>query len=237
MTLIVAASALCSSPALSQPYESHVENIDQSVIEHCERGAADAAIRACSIVIRDAKFGVWDQLWAAYVNRGAAYTINNDIADAIADFDKALELRPDDPSALDDRCYARVRGNIELALALADCSRSLELRPRFAASLVSRGCVYLLLNRLDDAIGDFDTVLAAADRLPDFPFAPHTETTERGDHEVRFRKNDDIVRALYGRGIAEMRKGDISRGQADMARAESNEPDVEEFFAELKIAP
>jgi Flp pilus assembly protein TadD len=57
---------------------------------------------------------------------------------AIRDFDEVLRLRPKDPEAFNNRCWANaVLGDLQAALR--DCNESLAIQPNYADALDSRG--------------------------------------------------------------------------------------------------
>lgn len=72
----------------------------------------------------------------------------------------------------------------------------------------SRGFVYLRLNRLDDAIADYDAGL---------------------------KINPRTAASLYGRGIAKLRKGDTAAGQADIVAAKAAKAEIAEEFAKYGV--
>ena len=77
------------------------------------------------------------------------------------------------------------------------------LSPGTASYLDSRGLVYLRLARYDDAITDYDEAL----------------------------KKTKFAYALYGRGVAKLRKGDKANGNADIVAANALARTVGENFA------
>jgi hypothetical protein len=74
----------------------------------------------------------------------------------------------------------------------------------------SRGLVYLRLNRLEDAVADYDAALKI-----DFGNA----------------------HSLYGRGVAKLLKGDTAAGYADIAGAKAAQASISEDFAKYGIKP
>jgi tetratricopeptide (TPR) repeat protein len=120
---------------------------------------------------------------------------------AIADCSKAIELDPKYPYAYGVRCWTpAIIG--QLQQALVDCSQSVTLKPNDQA-LSGRGFTYLKLGEYDKAIADYDVAL---------------------------KINPNDVHSLYGRGIAELKKGE-SNGNADIAAAEAIAPGIAEDFA------
>ena len=87
--------------------------------------------------------------------------------------------------------------------ALADCSQALRLTPRNAATLDSRGFIYLKMSQFDAAVSDYDAAL---------------------------RFNPKRAFPLYGRGLARLKNGDTA-GESDMAAAKALQPDIAEEYA------
>lgn len=143
----------------------------------------------------------------AYFYRGSEWGGKGDHDRAIADLNKAISLDPTNRHAWDLRCYERAQANRDLSQALADCEEALRLAPNDESTRGSRGFVYLRLNRLDEAITDFDAALKPR---------PNTYW-------------------LYARGIAKLRKGDTAGGNADIAAAKGYKADIAEEFARWGI--
>jgi tetratricopeptide (TPR) repeat protein len=82
------------------------------------------------------------------------------------------------------------------------------LRPTRFATFGSRGFVYLKLGRAEEAIADYERVLA-----------------KRGDDSY----------ALYGRALAKVMKGDRRGGDDDALRALALRPDIADYMAKLGV--
>ena len=78
------------------------------------------------------------------------------------------------------------------------------MTPDDAAPFDLRGLTYLKMNQWDPAIADYDAALKIDPKLPT---------------------------ALYGRGFAELKKGNSTGGNADIAAAKSVDPDIVEEFS------
>jgi tetratricopeptide (TPR) repeat protein len=151
-----------------------------------------------------------------FINRSNAYIAVEDYDHALSDLGEALRVDPaDKDQALLNRChlYGRLGKWPE---AFADCERSLTLKnmegqdaDREANTLATRGFVYLRMGRYKDAIADYGKVLAD----------PHTGAWFRAS-------------ALFGRGYAQNKLGDVGKGQADMAAALKLMPKVARSFAD-----
>ncbi|MEO9131347.1 MAG: DUF3857 domain-containing protein [Sphingomonas sp.] len=102
-------------------------------------------------------------------------------------------------SALNSLCWEKTIAGVALASALAECDAALALSPQSSAILDSRGLALLRLDRLDDAITTYDRALAI-----------HSTGST----------------SLYGRAVAEARKGDQARADRDRAAALTANPDI-----------
>jgi len=113
------------------------------------------------------------------------------------------------PLVLNARCYARGAWGKELELALADCDAALK-QDKISAVMDSRGLVLLRMGRLDEAIVQYGAAIKAQPRAAE---------------------------PLYGRGVAELKKGQKAAGEADIAAAKAIAPAVEQEFKRFGLAP
>ena len=169
--------------------------------------ASDAqVIEGCSAVIAAGRETA-EKLSEAYSARGAAYVGLGDYRRAIDDYGEALKRQPGEPILWNARCHFRaVVGDLQAALA--DCDESLRLLPSIVA-VGTRGLVLLKLGRLDEAIADYDAALKLYAKGPT---------------------------ALYGRGVAKRKKGDVAGGDADIAAAKAIKPDVADWHAKWGVS-
>jgi tetratricopeptide (TPR) repeat protein len=109
------------------------------------------------------------------VNRGAAYHRRGDLAAAIADYDKAIELDDKLAVAWYDRGLALIQQRQEKAPrlaarptgpsagvaepAIADLSRAIALDPKNADAYFNRGVAQYERSAMSAALADFDKVL------------------------------------------------------------------------------
>lgn len=138
----------------------------------------------------------------ARLDLGTLYSDLDRFPQAVEQYSLWIAAHPDDArrgTALNDRCWARALGNLDLPEALADCDGALHRMPNSPGFLDSRGLVRLRLGQYDAAIADYGRALAAQPRLP---------------------------WSLYGRGLAKIAKGDAAGGKADIAAAVAIEPDL-----------
>jgi tetratricopeptide (TPR) repeat protein len=139
----------------------------------------------------------------AYYKRGQLFAQQREIAAAIIDFTRSIELNPENPEGFNNRCWVRTLSG-DLKNAIADCNEALRLRPGFADALDSRGLANLKAGSFDAAISDYNAVLGI---------------------------DPGHISALYGRGIAKQRLGQKREGDEDVMSALSKNPNLESEFA------
>jgi len=128
----------------------------------------------------------------AFANRAETYQIKHDYKRALQDYDNAIRIDPQLKPLWNGRCWTRAIIG-QLQEALSDCNKAVGMQPD-AATYDSRGLVHLKLGQYDLAIEDYSSALRLQPRLPS---------------------------ALYGRGVAKLRKGDRSGGESDVATAKA----------------
>lgn len=123
--------------------------------------------------------------------------------EAIAQFDIAVKLAQSDPRMWNARCWTRATFNRDLGKGLFDCNTALRLSPGQPDILDSRGLIYLRLGKLELAERNFSASL---------------------------RQRPSLATALYGRGIAKLRRGDSRGAQRDILAARTIDQNVDDVF-------
>jgi tetratricopeptide (TPR) repeat protein len=149
-------------------------------------------------------------LASEFADRAEARVERHDFAGALADYDAALKLRPDDAALLNSRCFTRGIANTALDEAMADCNAALADQPRDPAFLDSRGFIYFRLGNLERAIDDLDAALAVA---------------------------PNQANSLYVRGVIERRIGNARQSAADIAAAEALDAAIAATYAGYGVRP
>jgi tetratricopeptide (TPR) repeat protein len=180
------------------PYQSGLRTLDRQRV-----------ISGCTNMLRYAGMP-WESRIVALLNRADAYTSLDQVANAIADYDKVVEMNPDNYNALWRRCSIRAYLGKGLDLALDDCDRAIGLNSGDVRILAARGIVFFRTDNFAAAIADEDKVLLV------YP---------------------DDVYALFARGLAKLKSNDIPGGNADVAGAEKLAPRISELFAHYGMAP
>ena len=100
----------------------------------------------------------------AYFNRGLVHSLLEDLQRSLSDLRRAQELSPEERKFNTTLCWQLgVTGKPEQALPY--CNLAVDADPSGASS-DSRGLVYAVMGRTDDAINDFEAFLAWVDRSP-----------------------------------------------------------------------
>lgn len=167
---------------------------------------------------------------AAYPRFGHAYTIRSRVyqrlsrhAEAIRDATQALAMsRDDDPDPWNERAYVRAIAGMELEEGLDDVQRAIELygAPN-SAYLDTRGYLYHLLGRQQEALEDLNAAIQLAEREDPWRMAFERRPLERRriDHERR-RRDENLSVLYHHRGQVLAALGRADEAQADLARAE-----------------
>jgi tetratricopeptide (TPR) repeat protein len=134
----------------------------------------------------------------------------HDFQRALADLDKAIGLAPRDWQSLKERCWIRAILNRDLDKAEADCRLSLEIFPRWFNTYVGLGLVFLKR-------GDQQAALDA--------------------YEIALKGDPDQIGGIYGRGIARLRLGKVTEGQADIAAATARDKDIAAEYERYGVKP
>jgi tetratricopeptide (TPR) repeat protein/predicted aspartyl protease len=145
------------------------------------------------------------------------YEVMDRFSQAIAQYDLWIQHHPVDSKravALGARCRASAIENQDLAGGLADCNKALSLadkkNPNYGHLFENRGLLELRQANYERAILDFD---AALKTLPKDAFA------------------------LYGRGVAKIRKNKTTEGEIDIAEAVKIAPNIGAPFSKRGLAP
>jgi tetratricopeptide (TPR) repeat protein len=173
-------------------------------------GSDDDWLGFLTLLARDGGLPV-DRQAAALRLRGILHRQADRYEQAIADFDRALELRPDHNASLGDRGEAyRLMGRHDQALS--DFSGAIELDPEDTWAIASRGQAYQAMGRYEEALADFNRAIELDPEL-DWPII------SRGQAYQAMDRYEEAL-ADFNRAIEldpEQAWPIISRGQAYQA--------------------
>lgn len=152
----------------------------------------------------------WD-----YELRGTAYKRSNDIAGALADYDRSILLNADSsPAYMSRGRLLAERG--ELVAALKDMDQAIRIYPS-SHRYIQRGEVLERLKRTDDAIQSYTKAIAVA---PENYRRLLETSTDENFKKVRLRDRDhDISLALISRANIYRDRGDFNKAMADYEAA------------------
>ena len=151
--------------------------------------------------------------------------IQRNMAGALADYERALDLRPDDPATLNNRGIVQAEMG-DLAGALADYTRALALRPDDPATLYNRGNVKGDMGDLAGAVADYTRAL---DLRPDDPDTLYNRGFARSyagdfdgalaDYQRGLELSPNDVHTMYNIACLYGLQGDAEAARAWLARA------------------
>ena len=181
-------------------------------------------IVGCTKIIKDGKQST-DNKEAALVDRGIAYANKGDFDSAIADYDKALELKPDDADVFYNRGNSHEKKG-EIDKAIADYDKAIELKPDDGYAFYNRGFAYENKGDFDSAIANFDKALELKPDDGDAFGNRGLAYANKGDFDRAIADYNKAVEiypdyeaAFFNRGLAYENKGDFDRAIADLDKA------------------
>ena len=159
-----------------------------------------------------------------------------DYVGAIADYDKAIQLKPDYAEAYNNRGLAKHElGKHEAALA--DFDKAIQLKPGLSVAYNNQGLAKQALGKLHAAITDFDKAIQlkdddvvvynnrglAKDKLGEYEAA-------LADFETAIQLKPDYVDAYNNRGYVKGKLGDHFAALADYDKAIQLKPDYVDAY-------
>lgn len=140
--------------------------------ERC-RGRSGDPIAACTRVITSTK-STREQVGDAYINRGQHYYEKQEYDRAIADFNRAIPLKP----KWVQMAYGN-RGNAyfskeENEKALESYDKAISIDPKYASAYTARGLIYEKLGAVERARADYEAALTASSIIGDTKWAHDT---------------------------------------------------------------
>jgi Flp pilus assembly protein TadD len=112
----------------------------------------------------------------AHCNLGIAYAKNRQCDEALAEYTKAIELKPDFPEPYNNRSVLYYKAacerqpelgaNSAAVMSLIDADIAVQLCPRYADAYVNRGNALLLFGKTDLATDDYNRAIELAPELP-----------------------------------------------------------------------
>ena len=107
-----------------------------------------------SLIFKDSGFSEAE----VYYNRGGAKLELGEFVETIADYNAAIQLKPDYAEAYHNRGVVKIQLN-QPNEALVDLNEAIQLKPDYAEAYHNRGVVKIQLNQPNEAIADFDEAI------------------------------------------------------------------------------
>lgn len=230
---VVLTCVVCLVGAVSRPQAA--EKTNQAAKDYAEAARALAAgdtAGASTALTRIIESGRTPPalLVTALFSRGAIYHAKGNLDAALADYDRALSLRPDFAEVYVNRGNARyVKG--DKAGALADFDRAVDLTPFSALGFNNRGYFHLSEGDPIKATEDFDRALDLAPKSSEILCNRGMARLMRDDPEgalldfdAALGINSKNAMAYRGRGLAYDRLGKKDKAAADLATSRELDP-------------
>jgi tetratricopeptide (TPR) repeat protein len=168
---------------------------------------------------------------AAYFDRGNAYSEKKDYEEAIANYNKAIKLDPNNDLVYNSRGNANYfKGDYDRAIA--DYNKAIKLDPNNDVWYNNRGWAYYRKGDYDRAIADYNKAIKLD---PDYAAAYNDRGwayDDKGDHDRAIADYDqaikldpDYTHAYNNRGWAYYNKDDYDRAITDYDQAIKLDPD------------
>ncbi len=172
-----------------------------------------------------------------YIFRGIVYGAKREFEEALADFSKALELRPNGGFY---HCRANTHWKMgQFDNALADWTKAIELAPQIHKSYGHRGAAYYNLGDYDRAIADFNEAIRLQ---PDAAFYSNRAIVyrEKGDLDRAIADHNEAVRldpkggVYWGElGLTQFRAGNWNAALETLQEAVRLDPKLDGYWGVL----
>ena len=173
---------------------------------------------------------------AAHISSGIEKQKIGDHDGAIADFDRAIEIDPQNVGAFVNRAVCKQAQDDHLG-AIADWDRALELKPDDGGWYVNRGIVKETIGDYDGALADYNRAVEAE---PDYEVAFIARAyikADQGDYEGAIADYGRVIElwpdnaaAFDDRGLAKSRQGNNDAAIVDFDRAIELQPSNADYY-------
>ena len=178
----------------------------------------------------------------AYILRGVAYDSIGEYGRAIQDFDKAIELEPNDAETYCNRGNAYTNKG-EYDRAIQDYDKVIELEPKHVEAHAHRGAAYGNKGEHDRAIQDFDKAIELDPSDAEVYCIRGIAYEHKGEYNRAVQNYDKAIeldpydkKAYYNRGNAYAHKGKYDRAIQDYDKAIELDPNYAEAYHSRGVA-
>ena len=171
------------------------------------------------------------QAWMACINLGSELQSQGKLSEAMAQYERAREIKPDCAEAYNDLGDALLEKG-QVALSLANCQEALRLKPNYADAHCNLGNALLRLNRTGDAIAHYEEALRLRPEYADahndlgsalFQIGRVTQAEEHIREAIRL--NPAFAMAYVNLGVVLARRGRLTEAIQQWEQALRLEPD------------
>jgi len=209
-----------------------------SGIIHYEAGDYEEAIRRFTSALAGGEW-VEDIIGqdVLFFYRGTAQAFLSQYEQAIADFDRAIQLDPQDAKAYSNRgaAYADL-GQYEQAIA--DFDQAIQINPQYAEVYTNRGAAYAGLGQYEQAITDYDRAIQLDPQYAEAYYNRGVAYADLSryeqaiaDYDRAIQINPQDAEAYYNRGVAHYKLGQYEEAIADYDRAIQINPQLAEAYS------
>jgi tetratricopeptide (TPR) repeat protein/S1-C subfamily serine protease len=159
-----------------------------------------------------------------YNDRGITYNALQEYSKAIADYDKAIVIDPENTNAYNNR-GATYAGLKEYPKAITDYDKAIAINPGFAEAYNNRGLIYAALGEYPKAITDFNYAIANNLKQADYynrgvVYAILQEYPKAiADYDKAIAINPEEAEAYANRGAAYAKTGNTRQAKQDLQTA------------------
>jgi serine/threonine protein kinase len=156
---------------------------------------------------------------------------------ALADYNQAIQLAPNDATAYNNRGGIYIQQG-KVNLGLTDFNKAIQLAPTYAMVYYNRGNVYKDQNKLDLALADFNTVinfdsqdLDSYEKRGQVYYDQHKLNLALADFNTVIKLDTERVDAYFHRGLVYDKQGQLDQALADFNKALQLDPTyVDAYF-------
>lgn len=175
--------------------------------------------------------------YKTYINRGLAYSKMKNYQAALEDFDKALQMNPNQVEGYVDRggVYSDMKRYDE---ALADVNIAIAKKPSYEAYFL-RGYIYKSTRQYDLAIADYTTAASFSDNVSVYTnrgnvyFALQNYAKAIEDYNVVLNANPNDANTLSNRASAYFQLNQFDNAISDLNKAIALEPNNAGYYGTL----
>lgn len=178
----------------------------------------------------------------AYTNRGAIRKEKRELKGALADFNKALEIRNNDYKAWSNRGAVYIDLG-DFSSALADYQQAIKLKPDHPQILADYGFAQMQTGDLNGAFESFNKTLELKSFNPEVYVNRGTLRYRAGDYAGAIEdynkasnQNPEYVNAYFNRGLARLMTNDLQGAIDDFLSAIKLDPSHEQAWSNMGVA-